>query len=114
MKSALVVLLALLLQDKKIAITDPAKAGPDFQIQGEYEGDKFGAQVVALGEDKFDVYFLGGGLPGAGWDLKTRIKAAAKTEGGKTAISGKDWSGEIADGALAAKGPGAEVKLKKV
>src|SRR5437870_1262329 len=83
-------------QDKKpSAITDPEKAGPDYQIQGEYEGEKMAAQVVSLGDDKFDVYFLGGGLPGAGWDQKTKIKAAAKTEGGKTTISGKDWSGEI-------------------
>ena len=88
---------------KPVALTDPEKAGPDYQIQGEYEGEKMGAQVVALGDDKFDVYFLGGGLPGAGWDQKTKIKAAAKTEGGKTTISGKDWSGEIGDGKLTAK-----------
>src|SRR6266849_1498568 len=93
---------------KPVAITDPAKAGPDYQIQGEYEGEKMAAQVVALGEDKFDVYFLAGGLPGAGWDQKTKIKAAAKTEGGKTTITGKDWSGEIADGKLTARGPDAD------
>ena len=98
---------------KPAAITDPGKAGPDYQIQGEYEGEKMAAQVVALGDDNFDVYFLAGGLPGAGWDQKTKIKAAAKTEGGKTIITGKDWSGEIGDGKLTAKGPDADLSLKR-
>lgn len=56
------------------AITDPAKAGPDFKIQGEYlgEGDaqegkrKIGMQIVALGDGKFQSYDLLGGLPGEG------------------------------------------------
>src|SRR3954468_1487549 len=101
-----IVLLALLmlpaLQDKPKPpppVTDPAKAGPDYKIQGEYEGNQVGAQVVALGDDKFDVYILPGGLPGAGWDGKKKTKVAAKTENGKTTFSG-DWSGEIADGVL--------------
>ena len=112
MKTLLLGLLLFSLQDKKpAAITDPEKAGPDFQVQGEYEGEKAGAQVVALGDDKFDVYLLAGGLPGAGWDAKTKTKLSAKTEGGKTSVSGKDWTGEIADGVLT--GPDG-LKLKRV
>ncbi len=88
--------------------TDPAMAGPDFKIQGEYEGEitgkgKHGAQVVALGDSKFDVYFLAGGLPGAGWDAKTRIKVGAATEGEKTTLSGDGWTGEIAGGKVTGK-----------
>lgn len=85
---------------------DPAKAGIEFALQGEYVGkvgDKsFGAQVIALGDGTFEVNFLPGGLPGDGWDGKTRVKVKAtlnkmpdgaadqaKLEGGK-------WVGTLA------------------
>jgi hypothetical protein len=98
--------------------TNADEAGPDFKIQGEYEGkfgsDKFGAQIVALGDGKFDVYFLTGGLPGAGWDAKTKIKADAKTDENKVTLTGR-WSGTIADGKLTGKNPeGTEFSLAKV
>jgi hypothetical protein len=114
---ALAVVLALpALQDKKQAGTDPEQAGPDYRIQGEYaaEGANVAAQVVALGDGKFDVYVLGGGLPGAGWDPKTRLKAPAKTEGGKAVFEGNGYSGSIGDGFLNGKGPGGEFKLNRV
>lgn len=111
----LALLVGFALQDKKpAALTDPEKTGPDYRIQGEYEGETMAAQVVALGDEKFDVYLLGGGLPGAGWDQKTRMKVTAKTEGGKTTISGKDWTGEIADGLLTAKGPSGDLSLHRI
>jgi hypothetical protein len=94
--------------EKKVEVySDPKEAGPDFAVQGEYEGDvagaKYGAQVVALGEGKFDVNFLPGGLPGAGWDGKTKIKSTAVTgDDGKTAVSG-DWKGMIVDTKLTGK-----------
>lgn len=106
-------------QDRKTAALDPEKAGPDFRIQGEYEGqaggEKWAAQVVALGEGRFDVYLLSGGLPGAGWDRKTRAKAPAQTEGDRASFSGEGWSGHVAAGTISAKSPnGAEVTLRKV
>ena len=67
--------------------TDPEAAlqdDPDFAIQGEYRGAETGAQVVALGNGRFDVYLLAGGLPGAGWEpAKSRILLKGERQGGK-------------------------------
>ena len=57
------------------AFTDPKEAGPDFVVQGEYVGEfdkgdkgkeKWGVQVIALGEGKFHAVAYAGGLPGEG------------------------------------------------
>lgn len=95
---------------------DAEQAGPDFEIQGEYEGEvagksKLGSHVIAHGEGNFDVIFLPGGLPGTGWDGKTRIKVSAKSEAGKTTIKGGTnkktldfrWMGEFTNGVLSGK-----------
>lgn len=103
-----VLVLAAPAQDRKksaVAFTDAEKAGPDYLVQGEYEGEipnhgKMGAQVVARGDGAFEVWFLGGGLPGAGWDGKTRFKAPAKADGAKVTITGDKWTGEIAAGKI--------------
>lgn len=101
-----------------LVFTNAADAGPDFLVQGEYEGklgtEKVGAQVVALGKGKFDVYFLTGGLPGAGWDVKGRTKVDALTENDKVILTGK-WTGSISGNNLTGKTPeGMEFALAKV
>jgi hypothetical protein len=97
----LVALTADAQEKKKITVaTDPKEAGVDFLVQGEYIPrlkSELAAQVVARGGGKFDVYFLEGGLPGAGWNGKTRIKSAATLDADeKTAtIKGADFTGTI-------------------
>ncbi len=56
--------------------TDPT-IPVDFKYQGEYvgsleNGGKSGCQVVALGSGIFQAVIYTGGLPGAGWDGKSR------------------------------------------
>ncbi|OAI48992.1 hypothetical protein AYO44_00905 [Planctomycetaceae bacterium SCGC AG-212-F19] len=91
----------------------PSDDAADLLIQGEYQGEiegkgKWGAQVVARGAGKFQVHFLPGGLPGAGWDDKAKIKRVtvpAATEQGKTMLteSRERWSGAIANDRLIGK-----------
>src|SRR5262245_60410955 len=68
----------------KTSYLSTAEAGPDFLVQGEYVGDvgdaKYGAQVIARGDGKFEAFLLKGGLPGAGWDSKTRLKISGETK----------------------------------
>ncbi len=89
----------------KEAFLSPEEAGPDFQVQGEYLGtigkqQKLGAQVIALGDGQFEAVLYMGGLPGAGWDGKTRVKLKGRTEGGRTHLTGKNFRVTIADGKL--------------
>jgi hypothetical protein len=74
--------------DQSKTWTDPETAlreDPDFAIQGEYhrKGAPVGGQVVALGNGKFDLYVLEGGLPGQGWNKsKSRTKLTGTLEEG--------------------------------
>ncbi len=93
-------------------VSDPeeAKADPDFAVQGEYLGEgvlpgiaegKLGAQVIARGNGKFEIYVLGGGLPGKGWKKgDPRVRGDAQREGDLVAIKGGDLAGTIADGKI--------------
>ena len=75
--------------EEQAAYTDPEKAGPDFLVQGEYQGSLkngkgIAAQVISLGNAKFEGVLYGGGLPGAGWDEKTRFHFKGETRGDTT------------------------------
>jgi len=109
---------------RRLAITDPAKAGPDFAIQGEYVGEvdqggvptKFGIQVIALGDGKFHAVGYWGGLPGDGWDGSDKIHAEGKVEEGKLELVAEDGYAIIKDGvATLYDNSGSQVgKLRKV
>ncbi len=80
---------------------DPESAlhgDPDFLVQGEYRSGAalraIGAQVVALGGGRFDVYILDGGQPGEGWEPgKSRIKLNGELKDGL--VDCADDSGKI-------------------
>ncbi len=72
---------------------DPARAGPDFRVQGEYVGlvgnlHPIAAQVISIGDGQFDGVLYSGGLPGAGWDGVSRYAFRGKTEQGTTRFHG--------------------------
>jgi hypothetical protein len=106
--------------NKADVYTDAAAAGADFQTQGEYEGSigekqKIGVQVVALGDGKFDAVVYQGGLPGAGWTGKTKIKLTGETKDGVTTLSGQNFSGELKAGEFSGKAEeGVPFTAKKV
>ena len=101
---------------KKILATDPAEAGPDFAVQGEYaraakaRGKKgTGAQVIALGQGKFQLVLHAGGLPGAGWKKgDKREKADGETIDGLTTFKTAAWTATIKNGKLTLTGADGE------
>src|SRR5579872_5260758 len=104
--------------EKAPAFTDAAQAGPDFRIQGEYQGkigaDSFaGAQVIALGDAKFDAILFAKGLPGGGAD-KTRVPLKGETKNGTTSFTGLTFSGAIKDGVFSGVLDNVELTLKRV
>ncbi len=66
-------------------------AGPDYDLQGEYEGDdggaKIGVQVIALGNDTFRAVVHHGGLPGAGWDKSPKTEVEGTRDGDKVVFT---------------------------
>lgn len=106
--------------DKADVYTDEATAGPDFAVQGEYEGligkkQKIGVHVVALGDGKFDGVVYQGGLPGAGWTGKTRVKLSGESKDGVTKLTGQNITVSIKDGVVTGTAEeNVELEAKKV
>jgi len=79
---------------------EPEAAGPDFAIQGEYEGEECAAQVIALGDGKFHIVGWAPGLPGVAEDAEKKVEGDAAREGGKVTFGGNGWKGGIENGTL--------------
>jgi hypothetical protein len=100
---------------KKEAFTDPAKAGPDFAVQGEYVGTfemegtpiKWGGQIIALGDGKFRAVGYPGGLPGDGWVGGKKLTTEGATSNGDTVFMSPDGDAvaTLADGKFTVKDP---------
>ena len=105
-------------------ITDPAEAAkdPDFLIQGEYLGNgtwldgehaKVVAQVIALGNGKFDLVVTKGGLPGDGWKRgDAQFSLTGKRDGDVTTVVGASASGKISGEAMTLASSDGKAKLE--
>src|SRR6185295_1018526 len=80
---------------------DATKAGRDYIDQGEYKNDWGGAQIIALGDDKFRMVTYRGGLPGDGWDKENKQEDNGKREGGRIVFTGEhNYRAELANGKI--------------
>jgi hypothetical protein len=88
--------------------TDPAATDADFPFQGEYfgviahesGGSKFGVQVIALGDGKFDAVAYPGGLPGYGWNQPDKIRGTGVRDGDRVRVEGIDLGGTKRQGEI--------------
>lgn len=89
-------------KDPGLVAVTVAEAGPDYAIQGEYvsEAPALGVQVIAEGKGAFTAVVLAGGLPGAGWDGKSRQELKGQSSGTETAFTGDAGKATIKDGTL--------------
>jgi hypothetical protein len=117
----LLLLPATVWAQKPDVYTSPKEAGPDFEVQGEYlgkesEGEPWGAQVIALGDGKFDLVGYKGGLPGEGWKRGDETqRATGERDGEVTRFKGDGFTVEIKDGMMTADTEeGRFAELKKV
>jgi hypothetical protein len=83
--------------DKEVTYIDPKEAAkdPDFALQGEYAGsiqdNKFGVQLIALGNGKFHGVGYPGGLPGDGWDGERKVEGdGQRGDDGAIHLTGPD------------------------
>ena len=80
---------------QKQTFIDPAEAGPDFAIQGDYTSESSAAQVIALGDGKFRIVGWRKGLPGAVADAEKVGEVEAVRTGEKATFDSEGWKGEI-------------------
>ena len=86
------------------AFLEPAAAGPDYLVQGEYAGagSRVAAQVIALGGGEFELVLMSPGLPGAhgDGDGETRTVLRGERRGDAVHFEGAGWEARWADGRI--------------
>lgn len=109
-----------------VVFNDPAKAGIDYELQGEYLGAvktedaelKLGIQIIALGEKTFQANAFIGGLPGDGWTRDDPSHSAeGKAQDGVLRFAAKDEKAiaEVKDGSIVVSAGGVKIaELTKI
>jgi len=93
---------------EKLVTLDRSNVDAAFQYQGEYMGhaaaspgsrrlEKMGVQVIARGNNAFDVVVFEGGLPGDGWNQEMRLKYPATLADGQLVVHTGEQMLTIAD-----------------
>lgn len=104
------------------AITDPAQAGIEFELQGEYQGPVamdgqdvvFGLQVIALSGGQFQLVAFPGGLPGNGWhEERLRLKGTGELADGKIVAVIEGATLEIGGGTVSVSDAGESIGMLK-
>jgi hypothetical protein len=95
------------------SFTDPAAAGVDYTIQGEYAGEGSGAQVIALGDGKFRVVGWDNGLPGAVDNAERKDEIEGELKDGKVIFKNEKWDAVLENGVITGKTQDKTYTLKK-
>ncbi|QDU73530.1 hypothetical protein Pan97_05030 [Bremerella volcania] len=119
--------LALFAADDTKTYTTQEEAPASYKLQGEYVGKvetdgaevKYGVQVIALGNDKFQAVTYPGGLPGEGYsggNYDELLKVEGTASGNKVEFKGDNFVATLHDGKIEVIGEGgAEIgTLEKV
>ncbi|MBA2113046.1 3-keto-disaccharide hydrolase [Bremerella alba] len=109
--------LAIFAADDTKTYTTQEEAPASYQVQGEYVGKldidgaevKYGVQVIALGNDKFEAVTYPGGLPGEGYsggNYDELMKVTGTASGGKVEYKGDGFVATLHDGRIDVLGEG--------
>lgn len=98
-------------------IIDPNEVAINYHVQGEYTGqlklgeqaETYGAQVIALGDQKFRLELFRGGLPGSGWKRGDQQQSGdGKLDGDSAEFENEAWVATWNAGSIAFQSAGGD------